>query len=567
MVVVPLGKIVKDRRNSSIFSSKELVVDQLVPRVALAQLNPIIGDLEGNFHKIRQAIHQARAQSAQIVLTPEMAMSGYPPEDFILQPHFVSSCEAFCSKLREDTQGLLVVVGTLRHDEQTQLIYNSAAIFRDGVLIGYADKILLPTYDVFDEARYFTSGALPHLIEWNGQRIGVTICEDIWKHAGRTQTQYARDPVEELAALGPDLVLNLSASPYELGKASIRSEVIAQAARTLDCPVAYCNQVGAQDMLIYDGRSQIIDQQGRILVEGPAFEPAVVVGGPESAPAMVAPSTLGEELHAALVLGIRDYFHKQSISRAYLGISGGIDSAVVLALAVDALGKENVHAVFMPSAVTGELSVHCVEKLLSKIQCPKRDLPIEGILQTFERVLGAPTLGITRENLQARIRGTLLMALANESGGIVLATGNKSELAMGYCTLYGDMAGGLAVLADVPKVLVYELARAINRDGERIPQEIIDRPPTAELRPGQLDSDSLPPYAVIDTVVGDYLERNQSVGQIASIHGLNVSVVADIIGRLHRNEFKRRQAPPGLRVTSKAFQVGRKFPIVQRFVI
>jgi NAD+ synthase (glutamine-hydrolysing) len=535
-------------------------------RVATAQIDPVIGDLEGNFHRIRQGILEAREQGAQIIVFPELAMTGYPPEDFLLQDHFVAACEHLCLQLAPDTKGLVVAVGTVRHDGGEKKVHNSAALFRDGAFEGYADKVLLPTYDVFDEARYFSVGGPPTLLEWQGLKIGISICEDIWMHAGRVQTRYARDPVRELAALKPDLVLNLSASPFELGKSATRHEVVLQAAKTLGCPVVYCNQVGAQDMLIFDGRSQVVDPTRGALLIAPAFQRSVNTVRLSDPAIQIVPMSRGQELRQALVLGIRDYFEKQNIPLAILGVSGGIDSAVVLALAAEALGPERVEAVFMPSHVTGELSRQCVDDLLRSIPARRRDYPIEGIVRTFEDVLGPNAAGVTRENLQARVRGTLLMAVANETGGIVLATGNKSELAMGYCTLYGDMAGGLAVLADVPKVLVYELARAYNEDGRPIPEAIIERPPTAELRAGQLDSDSLPPYAIIDTVVGEYLEHNLSAAQIASLHSLSLPLVQQIISRIHRNEFKRRQAPPGLRVTSKAFLIGRKFPIVQGFV-
>jgi NAD+ synthase (glutamine-hydrolysing) len=536
-------------------------------RVATAQIDPVIGDLEGNFHRIRQGILEAREQGAQIIVFPELAMTGYPPEDFLLQDHFVAACEHLCLQLAPDTKGMVVAVGTVRHDGGEKKVHNSAALFRDGAFVGYADKVLLPTYDVFDEARYFSVGGPPAIFEWQGLKIGISICEDIWMHAGRVQTRYARDPVRELAALEPDLVLNLSASPFELGKSATRHEVILQAAKTLGCPVVYCNQVGAQDMLIFDGRSQVVDPSRGALLMAPAFQRSVNTVSLSDPAIQIVPMSRGQELRHALVLGIRDYFEKQSIPLAILGVSGGIDSAVVLALAAEALGPQRVEAVFMPSHVTGELSRQCVDDLLRSIPAHRRDYPIEGIVRTFEDVLGPNSAGVTRENLQARVRGTLLMAVANETGGIVLATGNKSELAMGYCTLYGDMAGGLAVLADVPKVLVYELARAYNEDGRVIPEAIIERPPTAELRAGQLDSDSLPPYAIIDTVVGEYLEHNLSAAQIASLHSISLPLVQQIISRIHRNEFKRRQAPPGLRVTSKAFLVGRKFPIVQRFVV
>lgn len=536
-------------------------------RVSLAQLNPIIGDLEGNFHKIRNALHEARRQGADIVITPELALTGYPPEDFLLQEHFVSKCEDLCKKLAEDSKGMLVAVGTVRHDGGEKKVHNSAALLRDGSFFGYADKVLLPTYDIFDEARYFSVGGPMTLLEWRGHRIGISICEDIWMHAGKVQTRYARDPVVELSALQPDLVLNLSASPYELDKSGVRNEVVMRAAKTLQCPVAYCNQVGAQDMLIFDGRSQIVDPARGLLALAPPFDTTVLTSSLDGPIVSVPHLERNHELYQALVVGLRDYFLKQGIKQAILGVSGGIDSAVVLAIAADALGPQAVQAVFMPSAVTTDLSRQCVDELLRRIPCQRLEFPIEGILRQYEESLGSVAVGLTRENLQARIRGNLLMALANASGGVVLATGNKSELAMGYCTLYGDMAGGIAVLADVPKVLVYELARSINQDHERIPESIIERPPTAELSPGQLDSDSLPPYAIIDTVVADYLEQNLSAERIASKHGLSYPMVRDIISRVHRNEFKRRQAPPGLRVTSKAFGIGRKFPIVQRFVV
>ncbi|MFZ4098899.1 MAG: NAD+ synthase [Chlamydiia bacterium] len=534
-------------------------------RIALAQLNPIIGDLEGNQKAIREAIRQAKAAHADIVVTPELAICGYPPQDFVQQAHFVAQAAAAARALEAESSGILLAVGTIRMGPGTKPVRNSAAIFMDGVFHGYADKMLLPTYDVFDEARYFAEGSDPYLVTWRGHRVAITICEDIWGHAGRVQTRYARDPVEELARMSPNLCLNLSASPFEMGKVGIREEVVLRAAQTLRCPVAYCNAVGAQDMLIFDGRSLLVTPE-RVIYRAPAFEEGTFVTGlhPPHGETILIDHPV-EEVYHALVLGIRDFCRKQNLHTAIIGVSGGIDSAVVLALAVDALGPEAVFGVFMPSEVTSPLSYQCVRDLFDKIPCQQREMRIDGPLDAFGELLHEDMVGLVRENVQARIRGVLLMALANRLAGIVLSTGNKSELAMGYCTLYGDMAGGLAVLADVPKSLVYQLATFINRDKERIPVAIIDRPPTAELRPNQLDSDQLPPYSLIDEVVAAYLESNKSPERIAIERNLNVELVEEILQRVHRNEFKRRQSPPGLRVTSKAFGIGRHFPIVQGF--
>lgn len=544
-------------------------------RVLIAQMNPTIGDLTGNSRLILSALAEARHQGAELVLFPELALCGYPPEDFLLLPHFCRAVEAHLVPIIEATKGLIAVVGTIRRStEGEKALYNSAAIISAGRLLGYHDKVLLPTYDVFSERRYFESGGSMQLWNLAGHRIAVTICEDIWQHSGVvTDTLYKRDPVAELRPLGPDLLVNLSASPYSVARASLRTALCQKVAKTLQCPVLLCNQVGGNDSLIFDGNSVYVDASGKPRASGVAFaEDLLLVDTEETSPQLAPPSSIAgaAELYCALVLGVRDYFRKSGCTRACLGLSGGIDSAIVACIAVEALEAENVMAVVMPSRFSSPETMADAHQLAKQLRMPTREISIEGPFESFLEVLKPQFAGmswdITEENLQARIRGTILMALSNKLGSIVLSTGNKSEFAMGYSTLYGDMCGGLAVISDLTKGQVYALARYLNQDREVIPATIISRPPSAELRPHQLDSDSLPDYAIVDAVLQDYVEDHLSPEEIAARRDYPLALVLDLVKRIHRSEYKRRQAPPGLRVTQRAFSVGRRFPIVQRFI-
>lgn len=544
-------------------------------RVVLAQINPTIGDLAANALLIERGIATARERGAELVIFPEMSLCGYPPEDFLLLPAFCEAVEAQLQELVQHTHGLAAVIGTVRRVAQgcgEKFLYNSAAICVNGQLIGYHDKMLLPTYDVFDELRYFEPGQEIRVWDIRGKRVAVTICEDIWQHGGAVvHTEYRRDPIHELEGYQPQLLVNLSASPYSYAHHQTRLSICQAAACTLHCPVLLCNQVGGNDSLIFDGNSLYVDAQGRLLSQAKAFaeEFMEVDTDQEGIERKIEPDPT-EELFGALVLGLRDYFHKQGFTRAVLGLSGGIDSAVVACLAAEALGPNNVYTVAMPSRYSSPESVPDARTLAQNLGCPFQLISIEAPFESYLDLLTPYFEGkaddTTEENLQSRIRGMILMALSNKHGYIVLATGNKSEMAMGYATLYGDMCGGVGVLSDVTKRQVYALAQWINRASEIIPQNTIDKPPSAELRPNQKDSDSLPDYEMIDTVLEDYVERHRTPEAIAAEHGFPISLVQDLVRRIHVNEYKRRQSAPGLRVSKKAFSVGRRFPIVQKWV-
>lgn len=543
-------------------------------RILLAQINPTVGDLAGNTNKILKGIAYAKDHSADLVLFPELALTGYPPEDFLLLPHFISALTHPLSQIQEASKDIIVIVGTPRQSSglTEKHLYNSAAIFSDGELLGYQDKTLLPTYDVFTERRYFDPSTSMNVWDIRDKKIGITICEDIWQHSGLVKsTSYLRDPVNELISEKPDFVLNLSASPYSFSKNKVRLSVCANAAKTLKCPLLFCNQVGGNDGLIFDGRSLYVDSKGNLLQYAKEFEEDYLLADLEK---KINPCELEgndiESLYKALVLGIRDYFQKSGFTRACLGLSGGIDSALVACIASEALGKNNVLGINMPSRYSSEGSITDAQLLARNLGIRFRIIPIEQPFQSYLDVL-APHFeekpaDVTEENLQARIRATNLMAISNKLGYIVLSTGNKSELAMGYATLYGDMVGGLGVLSDVSKRQVYALSNWINREKEIIPWSTIHKPPSAELRPNQKDSDTLPDYDIIDNVLKAYVEEHQSPEDIAKNYHYPKELVNDLIKRIHCNEYKRRQSAPGLRVTEKAFSVGRRFPIVQRWI-
>lgn len=539
-------------------------------RITTAQLNPTIGDFSGNREKVLAAIAQARLDQADIILFSEMIVTGYPPEDFLLQHTFVQAAEDSLRQIIEASQGIDCVIGSIR--KERGCLYNCAAIVSNGKLLGYQDKILLPTYDVFDERRYFTPNHKPlQLWPLAGKKVAVTVCEDIWQHAGMTvQQNYERDPVQEFTALKPDLLLNLSASPFHVGKLSVRTKVIQHASETLKCPAVLCNQVGGNDNLIFDGHSLACDAKGTLSFLGKGFEEQLSTHDLDQLKsAYYREDTMGE-LYAALVLGIRDYFRKSGFKKACLGLSGGIDSALVACLAEEALGPDNVLGVAMPSRFSSNESLEDAAELVHHLKIRFQVIPIEDPYQTYLDVLtpyfeGKP-FDTTEENLQARIRAMLLMALSNKHGYILLSTGNKSELAMGYSTLYGDMSGGLSVISDLTKEQVYALSHWINQQQMRIPERTLTKPPSAELRPGQKDSDSLPPYPIVDLVLKEYIEKGLSSEEIAHNHSLELPLVQSLVKKIHTNEYKRRQAPPGLRVSEKAFSIGRRFPIVQKWV-
>lgn len=543
-------------------------------KVCIAQINPIIGDLAGNREKIIEAIQKGRLQRGEVVLFPELALTGYPPEDLLLHPNFLDEVEKEILEIAKATVGIIAVVGTPRRnpDKREKFLYNSAAVLKDGALLGYYDKMLLPTYDVFDEHRYFEPGMGAKIWNLNGQRVAITICEDIWQHSDLVSwTVYRSDPIADLQTLRADLVLNLSASPYSLEKAEKRVEVASKAAETLLTPLILCNQVGGNDSLIFDGYSSYFNANGELIATAKGYgEDFLVVDTDEVHPPMQRTREPLGDLYQALVLGLRDYFHKQGFQKACLGLSGGIDSAVVACLAVAAFGNENVLGVIMPSRYSSEGSKRDAFALAKNLGIEVEEISIEKPFQSYMEILAASFQNLppdaTEENLQARIRGMLLMAISNKKGHIVLSTGNKSELAMGYSTLYGDLCGGLGVISDVRKKEVYALARYINREKEIIPHESITKPPSAELRPNQKDSDTLPEYDIIDDILQSYVEEHSSPEEIVKKYGYSEELVNDVIHRIHRSEYKRKQAPPTLRVSEKAFTVGRRLPIVQRFI-
>jgi NAD+ synthase (glutamine-hydrolysing) len=543
-------------------------------RLMLAQLNPTVGDFEGNLKKILSTIETGRSQGVSVIAFPELVVCGYPPEDLLLHPTFVQAAERCLPLLQEASRGLTLFVGTIRrHLKRGEKgLFNTVAIFQDQQLKGFVDKQLLPTYDVFDERRYFEPGEGVHVEMCQGKKIGVLVCEDMWQHAGLVgETDYKVDPVEEMRALCPDLVINLSASPYQFEKVGMRIDVAAASAKTLSCPVGFCCQVGGNDRLVFDGYSFCVDAEGDLRVLAKGFEEDCLILDLDCLPPKrPLPCNPLEDLYKALVLGVRDYLHKSGLKKGCLGLSGGIDSALVACIAVDALGKENVLAVAMPSRYSAPDSLFDAQLLAERLGIEMLSIPIERPFVDFLDLLTEAFQGrpedVTEENIQARIRGLLLMALSNKLGHIVLSTGNKSEMGMGYCTLYGDMCGGLSVISDVTKRQVYALCEWINRHEEIIPQRTLQREPSAELRADQKDSDSLPSYDVVDAVVQDYVERYKKPEEIAEHNNIPLATVLDLIAKIHRAEYKRGQAAPGIRVSKKAFQAGRRYPIVQKWI-
>lgn len=544
-------------------------------RILIAQINPTIGDIQGNKQKILSGIARARESGARIVLFPELALSGYPPEDFLLLPHFISDIRIALDSIVSASKEVAVIVGLPRANQVKgeKPLCNSAAIIDNGVLLGFQDKMLLPTYDVFDERRFFEPAASAQVWRIGGVDTAVTICEDIWQHSDLLRyTSYQRDPVQELAKHKLDIVLNLSASPFSVSKFSNRLKVCQKAAKALNAPLLLCNQVGGNDSLIFDGYSLYMDAEGNLVDCGKGFEEdLMLVDLSKKLPLKTVVIDPVKDLHDALVLGVRDYFHKSGFAKACLGISGGIDSALVASIAVDALGKENVLGVLMPSRFSSPDSVADALQLASTLDIETQEISIEEPFKSYLELLAPSFAGrpfdVAEENIQARIRGMILMALSNKFGYIVLSTGNKSEMAMGYSTLYGDMCGGLAVINDVTKQQVFTLSKWINRHKEIIPWRTIQKPPSAELRPDQKDTDSLPEYEIVDNVLQSYIEEHLSPQEIAAYFSYPQSLVEDLIRRIHRNEYKRRQSPPGLRVSEKAFSAGRRFPIVQGYVV
>jgi NAD+ synthase (glutamine-hydrolysing) len=529
-------------------------------RLALAQIDPTVGDLEGNRELILARIEEARAAGADLVVLPELAVTGYPPEDLLLRPSFVHAARESVESIAAETRELVALVGVPLLDGD---LYNACAICADGEVAGWAKKRHLPNYGVFDEKRYFSSGDELAVVEVAGTKAGITICEDMWTPG---------PPTTDLVAAGAELVVNLSASPFHVGRAQEREAIFSARARESGVPVALCNTVGGQDELIFDGHSLFIGSDGTVLARAPGFEETLLVVDlerPEAAGLAPLADDL-EQMRGALVLGLRDYVAKNGFEAVLVSVSGGIDSAVTAALAVEALGPERVHCVSMPSRYSSEGTQADARRLAENLGCDFRELPIEPVMAAYDGVLAESFAGreadVAEENLQARIRGTLAMALSNKFGWLLVASGNKSELSVGYATLYGDMAGGFALLKDVFKTDVFRLARHLNElaGRELVPQSTIDRAPSAELREGQRDEDSLPPYSELDRVLEAYVEEDRSLDEL-SADGFDPDVVARAVALIDRAEYKRRQAPPGVRLRPKAFGRDRRTPITNRW--
>jgi NAD+ synthase (glutamine-hydrolysing) len=533
--------------------------------IALAQINPVVGDLSGNAKLISDAAEVAHRAGAKLLITPELALTGYPPEDLLLRPAFIEAAADALDQLRSTLAaypGLAVVVG---HPLKTPLgLHNAASVLQDGQCIASYAKHELPNNEVFDEVRYFTPGNTPCVFDIEGCAIGVIICEDAW-HAG---------PASQAKAAGAQVLISLNASPYHLHKENLRLEVLRQVIGTTGLPLIYVNAVGGQDELVFDGGSFALDANGLVATAMPQFETGIGLvtidknGEPELG--LIAPSqSMESQAYSALVLGVRDYVYKNGFPGVIIGLSGGVDSALVLAIAVDALGAEQVRAVMMQSPYTAEISWVDARALASNLGVQYDEIPIGSAVAALEGALTSQFAGLapdtTEENIQARVRGTLLMALSNKTGRLVLTTGNKSEMAVGYCTLYGDMAGGFAVIKDIPKTLVYQLCAYRNSMAPVIPERILTRAPSAELRPDQTDQDSLPPYDLLDAIVEGYMEQNQSIASLIE-RGFDEASVRKITRLIKLNEYKRRQAPPGVRITTRAFGRDWRYPITSRFL-
>lgn len=541
-------------------------------RIALAQLNYHIGNFEQNLEKIRASIRKAKDEGADLVVFAELAICGYPPRDFLEFDHFIQQCDEAMETLALECTEIAAIVGgpSRNYQEQGKRLHNSAYFLAEGRVFSIHHKALLPTYDVFDEYRYFEPSAQCQIINFKGKRIALTICEDIWDV--EQNLMYTIHPMDELNWHQPDLMINIAASPFNTNHAQARREVLSRNVKQYNLPILYVNHVGAQTELIFDGGSMAMNRQGQVVEQLRFFEEDfVIVDSDEMERDTAVDLELSKQssIHDALVLGIQDYFRKLGFQKAILGLSGGIDSAVTLALACEALGPENVLAVMLPSQYSSDHSISDSEALASNLGCQLDKIAIADLygsaMQGLEKQFEGTTFGLAEENLQARLRGVLLMAISNKHGYILLNTSNKSEAAVGYGTLYGDMCGGLSVLGDVYKVDVFELARYINRNGEVIPENIITKPPSAELRPDQKDSDSLPDYDVLDAILHAYIEEQQSPAQIIA-KGYDEALVRRIVKLVNINEYKRYQTPPILRVSRKAFGMGRRMPIVAKYL-
>ena len=555
-------------------------------KIAIAQINPLIGDLSGNAEKILEMCQQASLTGVRLLLTPELSICGYPPRDLLLNPSFVVAMDQTLQKLAEDLPAnLAVLVGTVVKNSQARItggknLFNSMALLENGKIQQFFHKRLLPTYDVFDEHRYFEHGLEANYLILDHLKIGVTICEDLWNDEEFWgKRSYPINPMADLVNSNIDLIVNLSASPYTVGKQNLREAMLKHSAVNFQKPIIYTNQVGGNDDLIFDGRSFAVNKQGEIIARGEGFvsdfitvefdanQEDLVLGN-------ICPVYESEEgeIWKALVLGVKDYVHKCRFSKVLLGLSGGVDSALVAAIATAALGKENVIGILMPSPYSSEHSISDALALADNLDIQTEILPIGELMQAFDQSLNdlfaGTEFGIAEENLQSRIRGNLLMAISNKFGYLLLSTGNKSEMAVGYCTLYGDMNGGLSVIADVPKTRVYSLCKWLNSHHQKevIPVNILTKAPSAELKPGQVDQDSLPAYDILDDILDRLLHQHQSAAEIVTA-GHDPVVVDKVLQLLSRAEFKRRQAAPGLKITDRAFGTGWRMPIASSWSV
>jgi len=542
-------------------------------KIALGQLNTTVADFSGNSAKIIEFAQRAQRAGAGLILFPELAVCGYPPRDLVERSSFVAKNREAVECIAAQTRGISVICGmvTPAEPDAGKSVMNSAALLQDGKVVFVQSKMLLPTYDVFDEMRNFAPAKKQELFDFCGNRMALTICEDAWNDKDFWNKRlYRQDPVEELMRAGGNFVLNISASPFWLGKRELRRDMLATIARSENVPVVMVNQVGGNDSLVFDGSSLVLNRKGEVVAQGKSFEEDLVVFDTATFEGEMHEQIAGEEAsaYAALVLGTRDYVRKCGFTKVIIGLSGGIDSALTAAIAADAVGQENVIGVGMPGPYSSKGSIDDARVLAANLGIRFELLSINEICKSYLDVLKPVFAGrkedVTEENIQSRARGSLLMALSNKFGAIVLSTGNKSELGVGYCTLYGDMVGGLAVISDVPKTLVYRISRYVNTQQAVIPEATLEKPPSAELRPDQKDSDSLPPYDVLDAILEDYVEDSHSPAQIAQERGFNLELVKKVVRMIDRAEYKRQQAAPGIKISAKAFGYGRRFPIAAK---
>jgi NAD+ synthetase len=540
-------------------------------KIGLCQINPIIGNIDYNKSKILSGYKKGIELGADIVIFPELALCGYPPQDLIEKDEFRQAVISATIEIAEQTKEVGLLFGTITEefDNIGTGVYNSATLCFDGKIQFIQHKTLIPNYDVFDEVRYFESAKDVHVFNFMGEKLGISICEDIWNDSDYWKHRlYEQDPVQILVDKGSTILVNISASPYHYGRREERKEMLSVLTKTNKLPLAYVSCVGGQTDLVFDGASLCLDRNGNLVCVGKKFEEDFIVFDTEKNNPSInqIEASFGDEVLSSLVLGLKDYANKTGFKKALIGLSGGIDSAIVTYIAVKAFGKENVHVVMMPSQFSSEGSTNDAQQLIDNLGISSETISIEPLFHEFNKSLEQSFRGtkadVTEENLQARIRGTLLMAISNKFGYLLCTTGNKSEVAVGYATLYGDMNGALAVIADVYKTQVYELANHINREEEIIPTNIINKPPSAELRPDQKDEDSLPPYDLLDKILQLYLEEYKELNEISEIIG-DKELVKKMLNLVDRNEFKRKQAAPAIRVTKKAFGYGRRFPIVQ----